>query len=127
MCGAGISVSSGIPDFRSKGGIYSQLDKFNLFKPTDMFDLDFFKRNPLPFYELAKEILPQDRYQPTFTHKFLSRLCQMGKVRRIYSQNVDCLEQKAGIPPQIAVNCHGSFHTASCQVCGHQIQLADYQ
>ena len=68
MCGAGISVTAGIPDFRSDKGIYSQLERYNLRDPTDMFDLHFFNKNPLPFYSFAPEIIPQDKYKPTFTH-----------------------------------------------------------
>lgn len=56
VAGAGISVSCGIPDFRSPGGLYSQLRKQfpSLIDPKLIFDLDFFKNNPIPFYRVAK-------------------------------------------------------------------------
>lgn len=56
LTGAGVSVSCGIPDFRSKNGIYARLHKDfpELPDPTAMFDIDFFKSNPAPFYNFAK-------------------------------------------------------------------------
>lgn len=55
MCGAGISVSAGIPDFRTPGtGLYSQLERYKLPRPEAVFELDFFRSNPKPFYLLAK-------------------------------------------------------------------------
>jgi NAD-dependent SIR2 family protein deacetylase len=55
MAGAGISVSAGIPDFRSPGtGLYSQLQRFQLPWPEAVFDIRFFRHNPKPFYLLAK-------------------------------------------------------------------------
>ena len=61
-CGAGISVSAGIPDFRTPGtGLYSQLQKYNLGRPEDVFDIGFFEENPLPFHMLARELFPGGR------------------------------------------------------------------
>lgn len=60
MCGAGLSVSAGIPDFRTPGtGLYSNLQKFNLPYPEAVFEINYFKRNPAPFFMLAKvSVLP---------------------------------------------------------------------
>ena len=55
MCGAGLSVSAGIPDFRTPGtGLYSNLEKFDLPFPEAVFEINYFKRNPAPFFMLAK-------------------------------------------------------------------------
>merc|ERR1712185_460073 len=59
MCGAGISVSAGIPDFRTPGtGLYDNLQKYDLPFAEAVFDIDYFKRNPVPFYHLARELFP---------------------------------------------------------------------
>ena len=55
MCGAGISVSAGIPDFRTPGsGLYHKLEKYDLPYPQAVFEIDFFRTNPRPFFLLAR-------------------------------------------------------------------------
>ena len=78
MCGAGISVSAGIPDFRTPGtGLYDNLAKYNLPEPTAVFEINFFKGDPAPFYMLAKELFP-GQYKPTPTHNFIRLLNDHG-------------------------------------------------
>lgn len=117
LVGAGISVSAGIPDFRSpKTGLYSNLKQYEIPHPQAIFELPFFKRNPNPFFKLARELWPSTP-KPTLTHWFLRLLAEKGILRRIYSQNIDTLEIAAGIPDDIAILVHGSFATASCTLC----------
>ncbi|KAF7560577.1 hypothetical protein G7046_g3571 [Stylonectria norvegica] len=120
LTGAGISTSLGIPDFRSKGtGLYSKLEHLGLNDPQEVFDIDVFKQDPSIFYSVAKDILPTtDRYTPT--HKFIAMLNERGKLLTNYSQNIDNLEVKAGVPKDKLIQCHGSFGTASCVQCGYQ-------
>ena len=118
VTGAGISVSAGIPDFRTPGtgtsdishkdilrnepssdspwksvGLYDNLQKYNLPYPEAVFDLDFFGRNPKPFVTLAKELWPTGlTFQPTLTHSFLTLLARKNLLLRVYSQNIDGLE-----------------------------------
>ncbi|KAG5929155.1 hypothetical protein E4U42_006979 [Claviceps africana] len=121
ITGAGISTSLGIPDFRSKGtGLYSKLEHLGLSDPQEVFDIDVFKQDPTIFYSVAKDIIPAtDRYTPT--HKFIAMLHQRGKLLTNYSQNIDNLEVKAGLPKGKLIQCHGSFGTASCVQCGYRM------
>ena len=79
MCGAGISTSAGVPDFRSPSfGLYNQIRKVqDLPYPEAIFEGAFFQRNPVPFYTLVRSIFPQ-RLCPTDTHKFFALLHQKG-------------------------------------------------
>ncbi|GFR78954.1 NAD-dependent protein deacetylase sirtuin-1 [Elysia marginata] len=120
LTGAGVSVSCGIPDFRSKDGVYARLAKDfpNLPDPQAMFDIHFFRSDPRPFYKFAKEIYP-GQFKPSLCHHFIRLLETKGKLLRNYTQNIDTLEQEAGI--ESVVQCHGSFATASCAVCGNKV------
>ncbi|KAK0556597.1 NAD-dependent histone deacetylase sir2 [Tilletia horrida] len=114
LTGAGISVSVGIPDFRSKDGIYAQLQregKYHLDDPTDMFDKRFFQQDPTCFYDFVHSLWPSE-FVPSPTHFFIKLLEQRGQLLRDYTQNIDTLEHQAGITRVLA--CHGSFATASC-------------
>ncbi|TDH68300.1 hypothetical protein CCR75_004111 [Bremia lactucae] len=120
LAGAGISVSCGIPDFRSENGIYSRLGEYNLPNPQCMFDIEFFRSNPKPFFAFAKELFPKSSgftFVPSPSHYFLKMLEEKGKLLRIYSQNIDMLEHAAGISQEHAVLCHGSFASATCLAC----------
>lgn len=123
LVGAGISVSAGIPDFRSKNGIYNRLQQYNLQKPTDMFNLDFFRGNPIPFYRFCPEIFPGPQFKPTVVHLFMRLLEKRGQLQRIYTQNIDCLEVQAQITQKYIINCHGSFHTFTCIDCGAKFPM----
>lgn len=114
LSGAGISVSCGIPDFRSRDGIYAQLaadPRYELDDPSDMFDKEYFLRDPSMFFSFARTIYP-DNYEPSPSHRFVRALEERGQLLRMYSQNIDTLEQKAGI--ERVLQCHGSFATATC-------------
>lgn len=117
MCGAGISVGAGIPDFRSPGtGLYSKLEKYNLSHPEAIFEIDYFRSNPHPFYLLSKELYP-GLYSPTKAHYFMKLLHDKGLLRRCYTQNIDSLEHAAGLPKDAIIAAHGNFDTSYCIDC----------
>ncbi|KAM6943483.1 NAD-dependent protein deacetylase sirtuin-3, mitochondrial [Xenentodon cancila] len=117
MAGAGISTPSGIPDFRSPGsGLYDNLQQYKLPYAEAIFDIHYFHRNPTPFFALAKELYPGN-YQPNRTHYFVRLLHQKKQLLRMYTQNIDGLERLAGIPPDMLVEAHGTFATATCTSC----------
>ena len=123
LCGAGISVSCGIPDFRSKDGIYAILareNRYELDDPSDMFDKETFLRDPNMFYSFAHSIYPAN-FEPSPSHRFVREIEKRNKLLRMYSQNIDTLEQKAGI--ERVIQCHGSFASATCTDprCGYRM------
>nr|KAG5713600.1 hypothetical protein BaRGS_024648 [Batillaria attramentaria] len=124
LTGAGVSVSCGIPDFRSRDGIYARLAKDfpNLPDPQAMFDIDFFRSDQRPFFKFAKEIYP-GQFEPSRCHKFIKLLETQGKLLRNYTQNIDTLEKVAGV--QRVIECHGSFATATCMVCKYKVDAED--
>merc|ERR1711884_596434 len=121
LTGAGVSVSCGIPDFRSRDGVYARLavDFPDLPDPQAMFDIHYFRKDPRPFFKFAREIYP-GQFEPSPCHKFIRCVEKQGKLLRNYTQNIDTLEQVVGI--ENVVQCHRSFATASCMVCKHKVQ-----
>uniref|UniRef100_A0A914CCM7 Deacetylase sirtuin-type domain-containing protein n=1 Tax=Acrobeloides nanus TaxID=290746 RepID=A0A914CCM7_9BILA len=117
MVGAGISTSAGIPDFRSPGtGLYDNLEKYNLPDPQAIFEIGFFKKNPEPFFTLARELFPE-KLKPTPCHYFIRLMDEKGLMRRCYTQNIDSLEYISGIKTDKVVTAHGSHHTNTCLSC----------
>jgi NAD-dependent deacetylase sirtuin 2 len=118
MVGAGISTSAGIPDFRSPdSGIYSKLARHNLPSPECVFEINYFRNNPKPFFELAKELFDYDRCRPTPCHAFIRLLHQKRRLLRLYTQNIDGLEYEAGLDEETVIAAHGSFHKSRCLAC----------
>jgi NAD-dependent histone deacetylase SIR2 len=125
LTGAGISVSCGIPDFRSENGIYAILEKENRYAlddPTQMFDISFFRENPKIFYSFARSIYPSN-FVPSPCHRFIKLLEDKDKLLRNYTQNIDTLETLAGVTR--VLQCHGSFKSASCLQCRRQVDGAE--
>ncbi|KAF8625960.1 hypothetical protein AX17_006685 [Amanita inopinata Kibby_2008] len=118
MIGAGVSTAAGIPDFRSPDtGLYANLARLHLPYPEAVFDISYFRENPKPFYTLAHELQP-GKFRPTITHSFVRLLLEKGLLRMCFTQNIDTLERKAGIPEDKIVEAHGSFATHHCIDCG---------
>ena len=121
MTGAGISVSAGIPDFRSPGtGLYSNLEKYNLPYPEAIFEMDYFKKQPEAFYKLAESFLSLDKFDATPTHHFCKMLHDKKMVSHYLTQNIDNLESKAGFKPENLNQAHGANFGAECAKCGEE-------
>ncbi|GAA5887958.1 hypothetical protein JCM5296_001511 [Sporobolomyces johnsonii] len=104
VCGAGISTASGIPDFRSSAGLFESLKKqypdARLSSGKDLFDVGLFasEQNAAIFYNMIAELKKQtDAVEPTAFHSWLKELDDQGKLFRVYTQNIDALEERAGL------------------------------
>ncbi|ORX85979.1 DHS-like NAD/FAD-binding domain-containing protein [Anaeromyces robustus] len=114
LSGAGISTNANIPDFRTPGtGLYSRLSKYDLPSPQSIFDIVYYRHNPNPFCHIAKEHYTKE-YKPTLTHYFIRLLADHGLLLRNFTQNIDGLEEKAGLPEKYIIHAHGTYKTAHC-------------
>jgi len=85
LTGAGISVSCGIPDFRSRDGLYASLKDrgdYDLDDPQQMFDINYFKENPAVFYSFASKIYPSN-FIPSPCHRFIKAVEDRAKLLRV--------------------------------------------
>ena len=123
MVGAGISTSAGIPDFRSKTGLFKQLqDKYNLSSPEEFFEKKTFLENPQYFYEFTK-LFDLSKINSTISHKFMNFLVHKNIVKYIFTQNIDGLEIKAKIPEEKLIFAHGNFYKGHCAKCDKEIDI----
>lgn len=114
LTGAGISTESGIPDFRSPGGLWSKID------PMYAFSSETFIYRPEVFYRVGLPYLDgMTTAEPNKAHYVLARLEKSGLLHGVITQNVDSLHQKAGSTGVLEV--HGHLRSASCMACGNQI------
>lgn len=111
--GAGVSTESGIPDFRSKDGLYNQKYKF---PPEQILSHTFFINNTEEFFKFYKEKMNCLKYEPNITHYKLSELEKQGKLKAVVTQNIDGLHQKAG--SKNVFELHGSVLRNYCMRCG---------
>ncbi|KAI0365714.1 DHS-like NAD/FAD-binding domain-containing protein [Pilatotrama ljubarskyi] len=118
LLGPGASAGAGVPDFRyPKKGLYSTImARLNLPYPRALFELTYFRFNPIPLYTLARELSP-GQYRPTPTHSFVKLLADSGSLHMCFTENIDTLERQAGIPPERLVEANGSFASQSCVDC----------
>ena len=118
LTGAGLSTASGIPGFRSTAGIYATRAS------EKVFDIELFRRDPLPFYRFAAWFYPTiAKAQPNAAHTILADWERGGKRIEIATQNVDDLHQRAGSLRVYGV--HGSWLTSRCLKCSKVWKTAD--
>lgn len=110
LTGAGISVESGIPDFRSPGGLWEKFD------PIEFAHIDSFRKNPKKIWKLffsMLDIINKAKFNPA--HAALAKLEEMGKLKAIITQNIDNLHQEAG--SSRVVEYHGNMSRLECLNC----------
>ena len=111
--GAGVSTESGIKDFRSVDGLYSQ--KFD-YPPEQIISHSFFVERPEYFFRFYREKMLPLGFEPNVTHRVLARWEKEGKLSAVVTQNIDGLHQKAG--SEKVLELHGSVLRNYCQRCG---------
>lgn len=115
--GAGVSTESGIPDFRSKDGLYNQHDvQFDKYNPEYLLSRECLYNNPKVFYEFYRQKMDTRNIEPNITHKVLAKLEESGKLKAIVTQNIDGLHQKAG--SKNVCEIHGTTQRNYCSKCG---------
>ena len=113
--GAGVSTESGIPDFRSKDGLYHMKYKY---PPEEILSHSFFMDNPEEFYKFYKDKMNSLNVKPNISHEFLAKLEKAGKLRAIITQNIDGLHTKAG--SKNVLELHGTIYKNHCIKCNKE-------
>lgn len=140
VAGAGISVSAGIPDFRSSHGLFKSLRGEHKLKSSGkmLFDASVYKddHSTSNFHDMVRKLSKlAANAKPTLFHRFLARLAVEGRLLRLYTQNVDCLE--TSLPPLVTqvplnhkapwpktIQLHGGLEKMMCQKCRH---ISDFE
>lgn len=121
LTGAGISVPSGVPDFRSpQTGLWANVD------PIEVAHIDAFRRDPIRFWEFYRprfHILGDKKPNPA--HLALAELERQGRLEAVITQNIDRLHRAAGSKRLLEI--HGSIATSSCMACGARYPLAEVE
>ncbi len=122
--GAGVSTESGIPDFRSKDGLYNQHDvRFDMYQPEYLLSHSCLVYEPKVYYEFHRQKMDTRNILPNNAHKYLAALEKTGKLKAVVTQNIDGLHQKAG--SEVVYEIHGSALRNYCMNCGKEYP-ADY-
>jgi len=118
LTGAGISVESGIPDFRSKGGLWDRFD------PEEYGTIYAFRENPEKVWKMLKEMEGTiNKARPNEAHKALAELENMGLLQTVITQNIDNLHQEAG--SQNVIEYHGNSRSLVCLWCNRKYDYTE--
>ena len=142
LTGAGISVASGIPDFRSPGGMYDTLQPQRLtatpeqrmlmeYDPTYVVEKEMFLSNSFPYLEVRRPFILgtyEQKWKKTLSHVFAELLsCKTNKLRRVYTQNIDGLyRQCQGLSLDKLVEVHGTMGDIRCEICGTPMDYTEF-
>lgn len=115
--GAGVSTESGVPDFRSKDGLYNVRDvRFDGYRPEYLLSHTCLVREPQVFFEFYRQKMDARGVQPNAAHLKLAELERAGKLAAVVTQNIDGLHQKAGSVNVFEI--HGTTQRNYCMRCG---------
>jgi NAD-dependent deacetylase len=111
--GAGISTESGIPDFRSKGGVWERYRPvyFDEFMNSRDARIEYWRQKTELYHDLINAV-------PNQAHVAVAKLHEMGLVEAVITQNIDGLHQASGIPEEKIIELHGSNRRVRCMTCG---------
>lgn len=122
LTGAGVSTESGIPDFRSPDGLWTQ------HPPATYREFMESAEKRRAYWQLRQSLAPRvATAQPNAAHYALAELERRGILTAIITQNFDGLHQAAGNAPERIIELHGTSREAACQSCGSRLPMADVQ
>mmetsp|Transcript_10399 Transcript_10399/g.14685 ORF Transcript_10399/g.14685 Transcript_10399/m.14685 type:complete len:329 (+) Transcript_10399:251-1237(+) len=142
LTGAGVSVASGIPDFRSPGGMYDTLRpelitatdrqrRMMVDDPTNVVSKEIFEQTSLPYLEVRRPFIlgtATQKWKATIAHRFMELVeTKTSKLKRIYTQNIDGLDYQCDkIPQDKIINVHGALSEASCEACQQPMDYGEF-
>lgn len=142
LSGAGVSCASGIPDFRSPGGMYDTLrpelitateQERQLMRtdPTYVVEKEMFMSNAFPYLEVRRPFIlgtQEKKWRATIAHRFAELLyTKTNKLTRIYTQNIDGLDRQCeSIPADKIINVHGTLGAVACESCGASYDFDEF-
>ncbi len=116
--GAGISTESGIPDFRSPGGLWTK------FKPIQFADFVASAEARREYWRRRFATLdPMEQARPNRGHRAVAHMVSQGKVTMVVTQNIDGLHLRSGVPDEQVVELHGNATYARCLDCGERHEI----
>jgi NAD-dependent deacetylase len=120
--GAGISTESGIPDYRSKGGIWDKFRPvyFDEFMSSKTARIEYWRRKSELYHDLVQA-------KPNPAHMSIVKLHEMGLLKSVITQNIDGLHQKSGLPDEKVIELHGNTLRARCMSCGAVVSIDEAQ
>jgi NAD-dependent deacetylase len=120
--GAGISTESGIPDYRSKGGIWDKFRPvyYDEFMSSKKARIEYWRRKSELFHDLAQA-------KPNHAHMSILKLYEMGLLESVITQNIDGLHQESGLPDGKVIELHGNTRRVRCMSCGEISSIHEAQ
>jgi NAD-dependent deacetylase len=122
--GAGLSTESGIPDFRSPGGVWTKYDPSDFYFDRIVSD----RRARVKYWKMSSEMFAAMKdARPNAAHLAIKSLEDRGRLRAIVTQNIDRLHHKAGNSPEKIIEIHGTAFSVSCLSCGRRYERLDIE